>query len=143
MDYSSLHKGYKCLHFPSNRVFISRDVVLDEYVYPFANLPVSHSPLVTESSLLSANQFMDIAYASSLLANHGAGTGCGAHLELLTPKAEPSGSGDDAYVDRPVLPPVMHGVYAFGRRAHAWCGSPGLRCRAHTRRLSSCSSTGC
>jgi hypothetical protein len=67
-----------------------------------------------ESSLLSANQFVDIAYAPYLLANHGAGTGRGARLELLTSEASPSGSGGDAYVDRPALPPVMHGVHASG-----------------------------
>jgi histone deacetylase 1/2 len=27
LGYSSLHKGYKCLHVPTNRVYISRDVV--------------------------------------------------------------------------------------------------------------------
>jgi hypothetical protein len=67
-----------------------------------------------ESSLLSADQLMDIAYASYLLANHGAGTGRGARLDLLTPEASTSGSGGDAYVDRPALPLVMHGVHASG-----------------------------
>jgi histone deacetylase 1/2 len=28
LGYSLLHKGYKCLHVPSNRIYISRDVVL-------------------------------------------------------------------------------------------------------------------
>jgi hypothetical protein len=60
------------------------------------------------------HQLMDIAYASYLLANHGAGTGRGARLELLTPEASTSGSGGDAYVDRPALPLVMHGVHASG-----------------------------
>ena len=32
LGYSSLHKGYKCLHVPTNRVYISRDVVFDEHV---------------------------------------------------------------------------------------------------------------
>ena len=35
LGYSSLHKGYKCLHVPSNRVYISRDVVFNENVFPF------------------------------------------------------------------------------------------------------------
>jgi histone deacetylase 1/2 len=35
MGYSSQHKGYKCLHIPSNRVYISRDVVFDENAFPF------------------------------------------------------------------------------------------------------------
>jgi hypothetical protein len=40
-----------------------------------------------ESFLLSADQFMDTAYAPSFLANHGAGVGRGDRLELLTPEA--------------------------------------------------------
>jgi hypothetical protein len=87
LGYSSLHKGYKCLHVPSNRVYISRDVIFDEHIFPFANLPTSNTLPVTESSLLLADQFMDTAYAPSLLANHGAGVGRGARLELLTPEA--------------------------------------------------------
>jgi histone deacetylase 1/2 len=39
LGYSSLHKGYKCLHVPTNRVYISRDVVFDENVFPFSALP--------------------------------------------------------------------------------------------------------
>jgi hypothetical protein len=107
LGYSSLHKGYKCLHVPSNRVFISRDVVFDEHVFPFANLPGSHHLPVTESSLLTADQFMDTAYALSLLSNHGAGTGHGAHLELLTPEAKHSPEVD--HVDRRVPLALMHG----------------------------------
>jgi hypothetical protein len=68
-------------------VYISRDVIFDEHVFPFANLPTSNTLPVMESSLLSADQFMDTAYAPSLLANHGAGVGRGARLELLTPEA--------------------------------------------------------
>ena len=39
LGYSSLHKGYKCLHVPTNRVYISRDVVFDENVFPFSAMP--------------------------------------------------------------------------------------------------------
>jgi hypothetical protein len=101
LGYNSLHKGYKCLHVPSNRTYISRDVIFDEHVFPFANLPSSHKPPIMESSLLSANQFMDIAYAPSLLANHGAGTGCGTRLELLMPETatSPEESSSPCHVD--------------------------------------------
>jgi hypothetical protein len=101
LGYSTLHKGYKCLHVPSNRVYISRDVIFDETVFPFSNMPVSHTPPpVTESSLLSADHFMDTAYAPSLLANHGAGTGRGARLELLS-------EDPPLHVD----PQPMHGLH--------------------------------
>jgi hypothetical protein len=39
-----VHKGYKCLHVPTNRVHISRDVTFDEYLFPFAS--ISHHALL-------------------------------------------------------------------------------------------------
>lgn len=50
LGYSSLHKGYKCLHLPTNRIYISRHVIFHETTYPFASLsssepsPLSSSP---------------------------------------------------------------------------------------------------
>jgi hypothetical protein len=32
-----MHKGYKCFHIPTSRVYMSRDVVFDETVFPFAS----------------------------------------------------------------------------------------------------------
>jgi histone deacetylase 1/2 len=34
---SSIHKGYKCLHIPTNRIYISRDIMFDEHVFPFVD----------------------------------------------------------------------------------------------------------
>jgi hypothetical protein len=36
IGYSALHKGYKCLDIDSGRVYISRDVIFDEGVFPFS-----------------------------------------------------------------------------------------------------------
>jgi hypothetical protein len=36
--YSTLHKGYKCLNVSTGQVYISRDVIFDENVFPFANI---------------------------------------------------------------------------------------------------------
>ena len=36
LGYSLLHKGYKCLHLPSGHVYISRDVLFNEDIFPFA-----------------------------------------------------------------------------------------------------------
>jgi hypothetical protein len=33
-----MHKGFKCLDISEGRVYISRDVVFDEIVFPFAQL---------------------------------------------------------------------------------------------------------
>jgi hypothetical protein len=91
-------------------VYISRDVIFDEHIFSFANLPTSNTLPVTESSLLSADQFMDTTYAPSLLANHGAGVGRGARLELLTPEAPSAPSVHVDHVHGVASGPVlMHG----------------------------------
>jgi hypothetical protein len=33
-----MHTGYKCLNIPSNHVYISRNIIFDEVVFPFADL---------------------------------------------------------------------------------------------------------
>lgn len=38
LGYSNMHKGYKCLEVSTGRVYISRDVVFDEHIFPFAEL---------------------------------------------------------------------------------------------------------
>ena len=38
LGYSNLHKGYKCLEIATGRIYISRDVVFDETLFPFAKL---------------------------------------------------------------------------------------------------------
>ena len=48
LGYNPLHKGSKCLHIPTNRVYISRDVVFDETVFPFSTLTSPTDTPVTE-----------------------------------------------------------------------------------------------
>jgi hypothetical protein len=38
LGYSSLHKSYKCLDIQTGQIYVSRDVIFDEDVFPFANL---------------------------------------------------------------------------------------------------------
>jgi histone deacetylase 1/2 len=38
LGYSNLHKGYKCLDITTGLVYISRDVVFDEEIFPFKDL---------------------------------------------------------------------------------------------------------
>jgi hypothetical protein len=66
-------------------VYISRDVVFDETVFPFSALP---SPTDNPQSSLHSfpvlpDQFVDAAYSPVLLPNYGAGNGRAARLQLL------------------------------------------------------------
>jgi histone deacetylase 1/2 len=83
LGYSPLHKGYKCLHVPTNRVYISRDVVFDEMHFPFSNLPHTPHNLDMHRSTPTSDQLNDFAYAPNLLPNHGTGIGRGARLEEI------------------------------------------------------------
>jgi histone deacetylase 1/2 len=38
LGYSPLHKGVKCLDVSTGRIYISRDVVFDENIFPFQSL---------------------------------------------------------------------------------------------------------
>jgi hypothetical protein len=38
LGYSLTHKGYKCLEVSSGRVYVSRNVIFDEQVFPFTEL---------------------------------------------------------------------------------------------------------
>lgn len=51
--YSNLHKGYKCLEIAIGRIYISRDVIFYETLFPFAKLhPNAGALLRAEISLL-------------------------------------------------------------------------------------------
>jgi len=53
LGYSPLHKGFKCLAPKDGRVYISRDVVFDETIFPFAALhPNSEARIRSELALL-------------------------------------------------------------------------------------------
>nr|ABA95721.1 retrotransposon protein, putative, Ty1-copia subclass [Oryza sativa Japonica Group] len=56
LGYSPLHKGFKCLEVNSGRVYISRDVVFDENIFPFAQLrPNAGARLRAEVLLLPSH----------------------------------------------------------------------------------------
>jgi histone deacetylase 1/2 len=84
--HSYLHKGLKCLHIPTNRICISRDVVFDERVFPFANTsPSTFTPPKSSSSPIVplADQFYDYVHAPLLLADHVVANLHEAWMELL------------------------------------------------------------
>jgi hypothetical protein len=52
LGYSPLHKGVKCLDVTTGRVYISRDVVFDENIFPFASLHPNAGRRLTQDILL-------------------------------------------------------------------------------------------
>jgi hypothetical protein len=52
LGYSPLHKGVKCLDVSTGRIYISRDVVFDETVFPFEHLHPNAGALLKKEILL-------------------------------------------------------------------------------------------
>jgi hypothetical protein len=53
LGYSNHHKGFKCLEPTTGRIYISRDVVFDEHLFPFSKLhPNAGAQLRAELTLL-------------------------------------------------------------------------------------------
>jgi hypothetical protein len=52
LGYSPMHTGVKCLDVKTGRVYISRDVVFDETVFPFASLHPNAGALLRQEILL-------------------------------------------------------------------------------------------
>ena len=52
IGYSPQHKGFKCLDVQTGRVYISRDVVFDETVFPFQGLHPNARALLQKQILL-------------------------------------------------------------------------------------------
>lgn len=62
LGYSNIHKGFKCLDISTGRVYISRDVVFDENIFPFERLHANAGArLRSEILLLPSSLYQNIA----------------------------------------------------------------------------------
>ncbi|KAK8943259.1 hypothetical protein KSP39_PZI009122 [Platanthera zijinensis] len=113
IGYSSTHKGYRCLHFPTGRIYISRHVTFDESSYPLlqpqSKLPPSRSLLDTPlkpspysiSSLLPLPRNLPIQDVAGTVSSGSSPTReWSEHLELATPMSTVPAPGQ-AHADRP------------------------------------------
>ena len=60
--YSPLHKGVKCLDVATRRVYISRDVVFDEHIFPFAELHLNAGSRLRQEILLLPHSNHGVAH---------------------------------------------------------------------------------
>lgn len=129
LGYSNLHKGFKCLDAATGRVYISRDVVFDEEVFPFTKLhsnvgarlraeilllPPSLIPSGSSTSgdecivepVINDSATNDFSAATNLPQDPTGATnpGVGSGADLLpqsTPGSEPSSTAPDAIPAQP------------------------------------------
>jgi hypothetical protein len=47
LGYSNIHEGFKCLDISKGRIYISRDLIFNESVFPFASLHSTAGPVTT------------------------------------------------------------------------------------------------
>jgi hypothetical protein len=57
LGYSPTHKGYRCLHPPSKRVYLSWHVVFYETIFPYANPKLLYSPSSCSGTLSAFSEF--------------------------------------------------------------------------------------
>lgn len=60
-----MHKGFKCLDVSEGRVYISRDVVFDESVYPFARLHPNAGARLRSEILLLPPSLLNSSYGDN------------------------------------------------------------------------------
>jgi hypothetical protein len=50
LGYSTIHKGYYCLHIPSGRIYVSQHVTFDDHTFPFMDqINSAHAPISSTS----------------------------------------------------------------------------------------------
>jgi hypothetical protein len=97
LGHSSSHKGYKCLNVASTHVYVSRDVVFDEGVFPFSSLhPNSGAQLHSDILLLPPP--LRNSYEGELVA-----TGKTNGANVADPLVEPHVQGEEFIAENSLL----------------------------------------
>ena len=65
LGYSPMHKGVKCLDVPTGRIYISRDVVFDESIFPFESLHPNAGALLRQEILLLPSTLRDFDHGGN------------------------------------------------------------------------------
>jgi hypothetical protein len=99
MGYRSSHKGYKCLDVVSGCVYVSRDVMFDEGVFPFSSLhPNSGAQLHSDILLLPPP--LRNSYEGEFVA-----TGRTNGANVVDPLVEPHVQGEEFIAENSLAPP--------------------------------------
>ena len=125
LGYSLLHKGYKCLHLPSNRVYNSRDVLFDETNFPFADKSDSSLTQLASSSDTTSFKVQPSTGTQSAVQLHVGPPPSQPHS--LTPSAQPASSLGPlnlAHSLPDVCPTTQHELASI----HASSPSPPISC---------------
>jgi hypothetical protein len=126
LGYSHMHKGVKCLDIASGRVYISRDVVFDETVFPFASLHSNAGRRLRQEILLLPESLQN----SPMLAQEGAQhcTDLTSNVSVIPGVAsalqEQQNAGDNSMQNRPETRPNGADLGASQNRTRHEADSP-------------------
>jgi hypothetical protein len=96
-----MHKGFKCLDIPTGRIYISRDVVFDEQIFPFADLHANAGARLRSEIELLPNLFdSSMLYGSATISV----------TNTINSSANPVSNPNANPEDNAAAPPVFHVV---------------------------------
>jgi hypothetical protein len=109
LGYSLLHRGYKCLHLPTGRLYISRDVVFLETLFPFFQKNSSPSPVTSgkSTSLLGPSPIFSVQARSLTTASASTPHHSRASTNITSPNDLPTSPGAQP-VPYPSSPTCTH-----------------------------------